>query len=95
MTDKTPDYLKYDPSAGHCDITLPRPITLAGVEQTAMRMREPTVEDQIVASELKGSDAQKEVTMFANLCEVSPADIRGLPMKAWKRLQEAYSGFLE
>jgi len=94
MTEKTPDYLAYS-EAGHCDITLPRPVQLSGVEQTTLRMREPTVEDQIVASELRGSDAHKEVTMFANLCEISPDDIRRMPMKAWRRLQEAYQGFLD
>jgi hypothetical protein len=92
---KTPDYLKYS-DAGHCDITLARPITLdSGIEQGILRMREPTVEDQIVHDEMKGSDAVREVTMFANLCEVSPDDIRKLNLKSYRRLQEAYGGFLD
>ena len=89
-----PDYLNYS-EAGYCDITLPRPMQISGVEQTTIRMREPTVEDQIIASEIKGSDAHKEVTMFANLCEISPDDVRRMPMKAYRRLQEAYHDFLD
>lgn len=91
---KTPEYLSYDPQ-GFCDITLDRPVTLAsGVEQSAMRMREPTVEDQITQDEMKGSEATKEVATMANLCEVAPDDIRRLPLKSYLRLQEAYRGFL-
>ncbi|QTP60937.1 phage tail assembly protein [Billgrantia antri] len=95
MSKETPDYLSYD-EQGHCDITLARPITLDnGVTQGTLRMREPTVEDQIVHDEMKGSDAVREVTMFANLCEVAPSDIRKLNLKSYKRLQEAYGGFLD
>ncbi|RKR02583.1 tail assembly chaperone E/41/14-like protein [Kushneria sinocarnis] len=92
---ETPDYLEYADDGSHVVITLVRPASIAGVEQSALQMREPTVEDQIVASEMKGSDATREVAMFANLCEVSPDDIRRLPMKSFRRVQEAYAGFLE
>lgn len=89
------EYLSYS-DAGHCDIALAAPVTLEnGVTQEALRMREPTVEDQIVHDEMKGSDAIREVTMFANLCEVAPADIRKLSLKSYRRVQEAYAGFLD
>ncbi|MDR5887570.1 phage tail assembly protein [Vreelandella janggokensis] len=90
----TPDYLAYDDS-GFCSITLNRPVTLAsGSEANTLRMREPTVDDQIVSDEMKGSDGIREVTLFANLCEIAPDDIRRLKLKDYKRVQEAYSGFL-
>ena len=90
----TPDYLTYD-AAGHCDITLERPVTLSsGIEQSVMRMREPTVNDQILQEDMQGNDAIKEVTTMAHLCEVAPDDIRRLPLRSYRRLQEAYQGFL-
>lgn len=93
MSDK--DYLRYT-GTGHCDITLAGAVTLeSGVTQECLRMREPTVEDQILHDEMKGSDALREVTMFANLCEIAPADIRKLSLKSYRRAQEAYAGFLD
>lgn len=90
-----PKYLTYGDS-GECRIDLSQTLTLANGEQVShLTMREPTVEDQIVHDELRGSDAVREVTMFANLCEVDPADIRKLTLKNYKRFQEAYQGFLE
>lgn len=90
----TPDYLDYD-APGYCDITLDRSVTLtSGVEQSVLRMREPTVEDQIVQDEMKGGEAIKEITTMANLCELAPGDIRRLSLKNYSRLQEAYQGFL-
>lgn len=94
MESATPAYLKY--IDGKCEIELSRPVTLAnGIEQKTLSMREPTVEDQIVHDEMKGSDAVREVTMFSNLCEISPDDIRKLSLKSYQRLQKAYSGFLD
>ena len=94
MESETPTYLSY--TDGHCDVELARSITLAsGIEQSTLRMREPTVEDQIVHDEMKGSDAIREVTMFANLGEVAPEDIRKLSMKSYQRVQQAYAGFLD
>lgn len=95
MSNDNPEYLAYN-EQGHCDITLATPVHLEnGLDQGSLRMREPTVDDQIVHDEMKGSDALREVTMFANLCEVSPADIRKLSLKSYRRVQEAYGGFLD
>lgn len=78
---------------GIIDITLSRPAKVSGAETPKLRMREPTVNDQLIAEEYKGSDAQKEVMMVANLCEVSPEDIRALPLRDYKRLQTAFLRF--
>lgn len=92
---KLPDYLKFNHETGHCDITLSRPLNIAGANVTVLRMREPTVGDQEIASELSGSDAAREIQTFANLCEQAPDDIRRLPLKDYKRLQAAYVNFID
>ena len=92
---KLPDYLKFNHETGHCDITLSRPLKIAGVDVTVLRMREPTVADQEIASDMGGSDAAREIQTFANLCEQSPDDIRRLPLKDYKRLQAAYVNFID
>ena len=41
-----------------------------------------------------GTDAEKEIRIFANLCEVSPDVIEGLDMADYRALQKVYEGFL-
>lgn len=92
---KLPDYLKFNNETGHCDITLSRPLKIAGVDVSVLRMREPTVADQEIASDMGGTDAAREIQTFANLCEQTPDDIRRLPLKDYKRLQAAYVNFID
>lgn len=94
-TNKTPDYLKFDNANGTCDITLSRALNIAGASVTVLRMREPTVADQEIASASNESDAAREVTMFANLCDQTPDDIRRLPLRDYKRLQAAFVNFID
>lgn len=89
-----PEWLKIN-ADGSADITLSRPTDIAGVKTNAVRMREPTVRDQEVAAEMSGSDAAREITVFANLCSLAPDDIRNLPLKDYRRLQTAYVGFID
>jgi len=84
-----------DAAQGFADITLSRPIEINGAKVSALRMREPTVADQMAADAYGGSDAQKELAAFANLCEVSPDDLKKLPMRDYKRLQKAFVSFLD
>jgi len=60
----------------------------------ALTMRRPRVRDMLAAEKAKGSDAEKEIAMFSNLCEVAPSDIEALDMADYLQLQEAYRGFL-
>lgn len=92
--EKKPEYLKYNDN-GSVDITLSRPADIGGVKTPVVRMREPTVGDQETAAELSGSDATREITIFANLCQLAPDDIRKLPMRDYGRLQKGYTGFLD
>lgn len=85
-TKKTPE--------GFVDIELSREVEMDGAKVKALRMREPTVGDQLAADEMKGGEAAKEISVFANLCEVSPEDIKKLTLKDYKKLQAAFVGFI-
>ena len=75
-------------------IELERGVEIAGARVMTLTMREPTVDDQIIAGETKGGSALQEVALLANLCEVAPADIRRLAMRDYIKLQKAYAAFL-
>lgn len=94
MATKNPEWMKQN-ADGSVDITLSRPADIGTAKTSAVRMREPTVGDQEVAAEMSGSEAAKEIAMFANLCELAPDDIRKLPMRDYKRLQTAFLGFID
>ncbi len=79
---------------GVATITLSRAFDMDGLKQSTLQMREPTVNDQLVMDARQGSDASKEVALFADLCGLTPADLGRLPMKDYGRLQAAYAGFL-
>jgi hypothetical protein len=80
--------------SGFVDISLSRPLEIDGAKVSVLRMREPTVGDQLAADEYKGGDAAREIMTFANLCQITPDDLKRLRMKDYKKLQEAYLGFM-
>lgn len=88
------DFLKENPD-GSVNITFSRPLDVNGASVAWVRMREPLVSDQQAVSEMKGTDASREVSMFANLCELAPDDICRLPLRDYKRLQTAFLGFID
>lgn len=90
-SNKAPDFLKE--GDGFVDVTLARPAKFNGIEMGVVRMREPTVADQEATQDSKESDAAREITAFANLCEASPADIRALSLRNYHRLQVAFALF--
>lgn len=57
-------------------------------------MREPTVDDQLLAQEATKSQAQAELRLFAALCGITPDEIRTLSIYDYGQLQDAYAGFL-
>ncbi|MGZ4954445.1 MAG: phage tail assembly protein [Methylobacter sp.] len=61
---------------------------------THITLRRPKVRDMLASDKAKGSDAEKEIALFANLCEVAPVDIEALDMADYQALQKAYQGFL-
>lgn len=80
---------------GYVDVTLSRPADIGGVKSATLRMREPTVADQEAASVMSGTDASREIAVFANLCSIAPDDIRKMPVRDYNRLQKAYMGFID
>ena len=80
---------------GFIDIELGSPLEIDGAKIKALRMREPTVADQLAASEMSGSAAKQEITLMANLCEVTPDDIKRLKLRDYRKLQEAFAVFTE
>jgi len=92
MADDKPDYVTE--GEGFADVALTRPFDLAGAPVSVIRMREPTVADQLAADAVKGSEAAKEIAFFANLAEVAPDDLKRLPLKDYRRLQVAFAGFI-
>lgn len=89
----TPDYVT--PGDGFADIALKRGAKIDGTQVKALRMREPKVSDQLATEAAKGSDAEREITLFANLCEQSVDAIKDLSLADYRRLQEAYRLFLD
>lgn len=77
------------------EIKLIRGVEISGALVKTLTMREPTVGDQIDASELKGSDAAQEVALFANLCEITPAEVRSMSMKDYNLIRDAYRAFID
>lgn len=84
-----PDFITENPD-GSLTVDLLRGITTDGVKQEQLTLREPTVDDMIAAEKTaKGDQAMTEVTLFANLAGIAPADIRSAKLKDYSRLQAA------
>ncbi len=74
-------------------VDLEYPVTIAGAEVTQLSMRRPTVRDQIIFEDGKGSDARKIVKMLSNLCEVSEETIMELDQSDFLTISEVLQGF--
>lgn len=75
-------------------IALDYPIEADGVRLERLTIRRPKVRDLLTANKSGGGDdVQREIRLFANLCEVAPETIEGLDMADYGKLQEAYAGF--
>jgi hypothetical protein len=87
-----PEYLTE--GEGHIDIKLRRAITIDGTKVTSLRMREPDLNDQLVFEATKGTDAIKEATLIANLCDITVDQAKTLKLHDWKRAQEALGNLI-
>lgn len=81
--------------AGSVDITLSRPLDVSGAPVASLRMREPTVADQLAMDKAGGSDADKELAMIANLCMVAPSDLHKLTLRDYRKVQKAFTSFID
>lgn len=80
---------------GRVSIRLSRALDIDGAQVQVLHMREPTVADQLLVEEMKGSEAAKEVMLLANLCEWSPEDIKRLSLRDYREVQRAFAGFID
>lgn len=83
-----------DLDSGFVDVALSRALDIDGAKVSSLRMREPTVGDQLAADQYAGGDAAKEIFTIANLCQVTPDDLKKLTLRDYKKLQEAFLGFI-
>ena len=88
----TPEYIVH--TEGKAEIMLSRPLEISGAKVNVLTMREPTVNDQLASEASTGTDGEKDVNYMANLCMVTPDDIKRLPLKDFQRVKEAFLGFL-
>jgi hypothetical protein len=78
------------------EIELDFPIKIEGVECRRLTLRRPKVGDILAAEEgAKGrGEKETEILTFANLCMVTPAEIRDLDLGDYQKLAKAFSAFL-
>lgn len=87
------DFVKY--GEGFADITLSRPLMMGDTPVSVLRMREPTVRDNLAYDKARGTEAEKEIATFVNLLELAPEQIHALPLRDYQRVSAAYMGFLD
>lgn len=76
-------------------IVLKYPIEIDGKQATELKMRRCKVRDQLAVTSMKNlTDQEREVRMFANLCEVPPDAIENLDIADYMKLSEVFQGFL-
>lgn len=75
-------------------IELKYPVESAGETFTNLTMRRSKIKDRLLVAKMKtASDEEKEIRLFANLCEVEPKVIEELDEADYSNLQKVYLGF--
>jgi len=78
------------------NIKLNYPIESDGTNITDLNMRRSKVKDRLLVAKMKNSsDEEKEIRLFANLCEVAPNIIEELDESDYANLQKAYMDFFK
>ncbi|WNL50857.1 tail assembly protein E [Xanthomonas phage Murka] len=91
---KLPDYLTE--SEGAVTIKLSRQADIAGAKVQTLKMREPLVRDDEAAQlSANGNGTAYEMTLFANLLDVSVDDLRNLTTRDYRRIAAAYGRFTD
>jgi hypothetical protein len=78
-------------------VTLKYPVKADGTELRVLQMRRPKVRDQLHAEKqgtATATSAEREIRLFANLCEVAPETLEDLDLADYRQLQETFQGFL-
>ena len=75
-------------------IELKYPVESSGELYQKLSMRRSKVKDRLLVTKLKNiTDAEKEIRLFANLCEVSPDVIESLDESDYINLAKTYKDF--
>ena len=75
-------------------IKLKYPVENAGETIDSLTMRRSKIKDRLLIAKMKNiSDEEKEIRLFANLCEVEPKVIEELDESDYANLQKIYLGF--
>ncbi len=75
-------------------IELNYPVEATGETFTNLTMRRSKIKDRLLVAKMKNvSDEEKEIRLFANLCEVEPKVIEELDESDYSNLQKVYLGF--
>ena len=78
------------------NIKLNYPIESDGTTIADLNMRRSKVKDRLLVAKMKNSsDEEKEIRLFANLCEVAPNIIEELDESDYANLQKAYMDFFK
>ncbi len=76
------------------DIELKYPVEVTGQSYDKLSMRRSKIKDRLLVAKMKtNSDEEKEIRLFANLCEVEPKVIEELDEADYSNLQKVYLGF--
>lgn len=75
-------------------IVLITPITVDGATLSELSIRRPKVRDMLAMENMAKNEAEKEINLFANLCELTPEALHELDMSDYAKLQKAYQDFL-
>ncbi|MDZ4348576.1 MAG: phage tail assembly protein [Variovorax sp.] len=75
-------------------IPLTYPVQSNGVPISSLSLRRPKVRDMLLAEKQASSQAEREVRMIANLCEVAPTVIEDLDFADYSAAQTVLKGFL-
>jgi hypothetical protein len=75
-------------------VELKYPVEATGETFTNLTMRRSKIKDRLLVAKMKTvSDEEKEIRLFANLCEVEPKVIEELDEADYSNLQKVYLGF--
>lgn len=75
-------------------IDLRYPVEVGHDKFESITMRRPKVRDLIAAEKSARGDAEREVRLFASLCEVAPEVVENIDVSDYLKMQEQYKSFL-
>ena len=76
-------------------IELLEPITVAGVITSRLTCRRLKLQDRLAVDDIEGSEAIKEVALFAYMVGLAPSDLSQLDLSDYMQLQTAYQTFMK